>query len=631
MQKNPREILAQFWGYNDFKGSQSKVVSAVLEGRDVLALLPTGGGKSLCFQLPTLLVDGICIVISPLVALIHDQVENLKNKGIKALALTGGIPQDEVISLLDNCLYGNYKFLYLSPERLKQELVLKRIVTMNVNLIAIDEAHCISQWGHDFRPAYLECGTLRTLLPEIPFIALTATATEEVISDIKNNLQLINPLIAKDSFARDNIAFQIQNSEDKRYELKRLCSQTMNSAIVYVRTRRASVELSQFLSSHNFKADFFHGGLNKIEKKTKLNNWLNNKSQIMVATNAFGMGIDKADVSLVIHYQIPDCLENYFQEAGRAGRDGKPALAVLITNKGDEAYVSSQFLSVLPNTKFIKKVYNKLNNYFQISFGERVELAYQFSLYNFCDTYKLNTLKTYNVLRILDQYSVISLSESFSKQSEIKFICSKNILFEYMDRNSKATNIIQTVLRTYGGVFDFETKINTQLLAKKTNQSESMINEVLEQLKKDGLVEYKAQDNDLEINFLVPREDDSTINVFSKKVDELHQNKTNKLHKMLAYVQNNKVCRNKLLLAYFGEKRKEDCRKCDICLEKYSKINEEKINENIISLLKDGDKSSRQLIAMLDFNQKAVLSSIQYLLEEGLIMINYKNEYQLKR
>ncbi|MEO9891072.1 RecQ family ATP-dependent DNA helicase [Aurantibacter sp.] len=631
MQKNPLEILEQFWGYSEFRGSQKEVISAVLQGRDVLALLPTGGGKSLCFQLPTLMNKGLCIVVSPLVALIHDQVENLKNKGIKALALTGGIPQDELINLLDNCLYGNYKFLYLSPERLKQELVLKRIVTMNVNLIAIDEAHCISQWGHDFRPAYLECDKLRTLLPEVPLIALTATATEKVINDIKDNLQFVNPLVAKDSFARDNIAFRISRTEDKRYQLKQFCKQTENSVIVYVRTRRSSVELSQFLSSHDFKADFFHGGLNKVEKKTKLNNWLNNKSQIMVATNAFGMGIDKADVSLVVHYQIPDCLENYFQEAGRAGRDGKPALAVLITNKSDEAHVSSQFLSVLPNTRFIKKVYNKLNNYFQISYGEWVETAYQFSLYTFCNTYKLNTLKTYNVLRILDQYSVISLSESFSKQSEIKFICSKNILFEYMDRNSKATNIIQTLLRTYGGVFDFETKINTQLISKKTNQPEPIINKVLVQIEKDGLITYKAQDNNLDINFLVPREDDSTINLFSKKVEELNKTKTEKLNNMLAYVQNNTLCRNRMLLAYFGENKNEDCGKCDICMAKYKVTNTTGINNKILDLLKDGDKSSRKLIEILRVNNTSVLESLQYLLEENLILLNYKNEYQLRR
>ncbi len=629
MQKDPLDILKQFWGHDTFRGSQENIISAVLDEKDVLALLPTGGGKSLCFQLPTLLKNGMCIVVSPLIALIHNQVEGLKRKDIKAIALTGGITQEEVINLLDNCLYGNYKFLYLSPERLKQEMVLKKIAEMNVNLIAIDEAHCISQWGHDFRPAYLECDKLRAILPETPVIALTATATVQVSKDIIDSLKFIDPLIVKDSFARNNIAFQIIRAEDKRYRLKRLCAVTTKSVIVYARTRRLTVEVAQFLRANNFKADFFHGGLDRGQKKKKLDNWLENKVQIMVATNAFGMGIDKADVSLVIHYQIPDCLENYFQEAGRAGRDGEPANAILLTNKSDEALVSSQFLSVLPDTPFLKMVYNKLNNYFQISYGELVNKPFQFSLYAFCDTYKLNTLITYNALRILDQNSVISLSESFSKKSEAKFICSKDVLFEYLEKNIDTANIIQTLIRTYGGLFDFETKINTHLLSKKTNRPEVFIIKVLEQLQKDGLIEYKAQDNDLELNFLVPREDDITINAFIKNVEELHKTKSEKLDSMLAYVLNETACRNRMLLSYFGEEKKEDCGKCDICTAGEKVESSSEINQRIIVLLKESNKTSRTLIETLGLKSATVIESIQYLLEDGLIKINSKNEYEL--
>lgn len=630
MEKNPLEILKQYWGHENFRGSQEKIISAVLEERDVLALLPTGGGKSLCFQLPTMSQEGMCIVVSPLIALIHNQVEDLKQKGIKAIALTGGIPQDEVIDLLDNCLYGNYKFLYLSPERLKQELVLKKIPEMNVSLIAIDEAHCISQWGHDFRPAYLECDKLRAILPETPVIALTATATEQVSKDIIDSLKFIDPLIVKDSFARDNIAFQVIRTEDKRYHLRRLCATTDKSIIVYSRTRRLTVETAHYLSENGFKVDFFHGGLDKYQKKKKLDNWLENKTQVMVATNAFGMGIDKADVSLVVHYQIPDCLENYFQEAGRAGRDRLPAKAILLTNSSDEVQLSSQFLSVLPDSRFLKMVYNKLNNYFQVSYGELIEEPFQFSLYSFCDTYKLNTLITYNALRILDQNSVISLSESFSKKTEVKFICSKDVLFGYLEKNKGSADIVQTLLRTYGGLFDFETKINTHLIAKKTNRPEALINKVLRQLEKDGLIEYKAQDNDLELNFLVPREDDITINTFIRKVEELHKTKSEKLDSMLAYVKNENVCRNRILLSYFGEEKKEDCGKCDICTKDKNSEDPYETNRKIMLQLKEGNKSSRNLIEILELKNTSVIESLQHLLEEGIITINSKNEYELK-
>jgi len=631
VQKNPLEILKQYWGHDSFRGSQKNIISAVLNEQDVLALLPTGGGKSVCFQLPALINEGLCIVISPLVALIHNQVEELKNKEIKAIGLTGGISQDDLVDLLDNCLYGNYKFLYLSPERLKNEIVLKKISEMNVNLIAIDEAHCISQWGHDFRPAYLECSKLRAILPETNVIALTATATEQVSKDIVDNLKFIEPYVAKDSFLRDNISFQILRTEDKKYQLKQLCGGTDKSVIIYVRTRRLTVEITDFLKSHGFKADFFHGGLDKVHKKKKLQHWLENNVQIMVATNAFGMGIDKPDVALVSHYQIPDCLENYFQEAGRVGRNGHDAKAVLFTNKTDEELVRSQFLSVLPDTPFLRMVYNKLNNYFQISYGELVTQPFQFSLYTFCETYKLNTLITYNALRILDQNSVISLSESFSKMSEVKFISSKGALFDYLEKNKDSSNVIQTLLRTYGGLFDFETKINPHLIAKKTDRSESTVNTILSQLHKDGLIEYNSHDNDLELHFLVPREDDITINTFIKKVEELHKTKVEKLDSMLDYVQNESACRNRIILSYFGEKRKENCGKCDICAAGLKEENLEDINQKVLSLLETGNKTSRRLIEQLEFRSSVVIESIQYLLEEDLIRINSKNEYELKK
>ena len=631
MQKDPKILLENFWGFKSFKGSQEGIIKAVLEERDVLALLPTGGGKSLCFQIPALAKDGICIVISPLVALIQNQVEVLKEKGIKAIALTGGISYEEVNNLLDNCLYGQYKFLYLSPERLQQELVRDRIQQMNVNLIAIDEAHCISQWGHDFRPAYLGCSKLRELIPASPIIALTATATEVVAKDIVENLTLINPMIVKDSFSRTNIAFSVSWEEDKRYQLKQLCLQLDHSAIVYVRTRRATQDLANYLQRNKCSASYFHGGLSKKEKKERLDLWLNNKVRTMVATNAFGMGIDKPDVALVVHYQIPDCIENYFQEAGRAGRNGEPARAVLLTNTMDIKQVKNQFLSVLPDIPFLKLVYNKLNNYFQIPYGEGYNESYPLNFNAFCETYSLHPILAYNALRVLDQNSVLALSEAFSKKTTLRFSTDKEVLFSYLEKNRNLAAIVQTLLRTYGGVFEFDTKINTLLVAKKAGVGEEDVLTVLRRLQSEDIIEYHEQDSDLEITFLVPREDDSTIHVFAPKVRALNNTKIKNIEAILGYINNKKVCRNKQLLHYFGEHVEKDCGKCDVCMAK-APVNENLtsfISEEIIRLLNSHSKTSRELIKSMPYDKNIILKTLRVMLETEKIRINTRNEYEL--
>ena len=631
MSNDPITILRQYWGFSSFRGSQENIIEAVLKKQDVLALLPTGGGKSVCFQVPAMAQDGICIVVSPLIALIHDQVNSLKSKGIKAIALTGGISFTELNNLLDNCLYGNYKFLYLSPERLQQELVLERIRQMDVNLITIDEAHCISQWGHDFRPAYLDCAKLRNYLPETPIIALTATATDKVASDIVDNLEFSEPLIVKDSFSRDNISFNVIQVEDKKYKLKELCQKTQQSIIVYVRTRRITQELARYLNSNKCSADFFHGGITQKEKQAKLEAWLNNKVQVIVATNAFGMGVDKPDVSLVVHYQIPDCIENYFQEAGRAGRNGQRAQAVLLTNKMDEELLKNQFLSSLPDIPFLRKLYNKLNNYFQIAYGEGAGQKFQLNFNAFVSTYGLSSFLSYNALRILDQHSVIALSESFSKLTTVKFVCNKEQIFDYLESYKNTNTIVQTLLRTYGGIFDFETKINTVLIAKKSNTTEARVLQVLEQLAKDEIISFESQHNDLELTFLVPREDDLTINVFAKQVGELNRTKVEKIEGILNYINTTDVCRSKQLLKYFGEFKTENCGICDICLRKnQGTFNSEAIQLQIINALRTKPLSSRALIAHLDYKEEHILKTLRILLENELIRINSKNEYECR-
>jgi ATP-dependent DNA helicase RecQ len=628
--KTPKEILFNYWGFDSFRGSQEEIINAISNGQDVLGLLPTGGGKSICFQVPALAKEGICIVISPLIALIENQVDNLHKLGIKAIGLKGGLKFSEIDKLLDNCIYGSYKFLYLSPERLQQELVQERIKAMNVSMFVIDEAHCISQWGHDFRPAYLSCSILRELHPTPPMVALTATATKRVSDDIVSSLELNYPLIVKDSFFRKNIGFEVLLTEDKNNHLKQYCHEINNSAIVYVRSRRKAEELANYLIKNGLKATFYHGGIDQKSKTERLNTWLEDKVTIMVATNAFGMGIDKPDVALVVHYQIPDSLENYFQEAGRAGRNGELAKAIILTNTTDKLLVKKQFIEILPDVSYVKLLYRKLNNYFQIGYGEFTEATFHLNFNEFCSVYKLNTFLTYNALQLLDRNSVISLSESFFKKITVRFTTDKSTLYRYMDQNPKLEDFIKVVLRTYGGLFEFDTQVNTYLLAKKTSLPEAVIYSNFEQLSKDDIIDYTSQSSDLEVLFLVPRDDDRTINLFAKNIKDQNQLKVEKVTKILNYIENDTECRSVQLLAYFGETQKNKCGICDVCIsENLGNTDVVHAKIKIIQLLKDQKATSRELQIRLQLNQEIVITALQELLEDKFITLNSTNQYEL--
>ncbi len=594
--------------------------------------MPTGGGKSLCFQVPGLIKPGICIVISPLVALMEDQVKALQAKNIKAMALPGGIPFKEVDTMLDNCIYGNYKFLYLSPERLQQELVQERIRQMQVNLIAVDEAHCISQWGHDFRPAYRNIALLREIKPEVNVVGLTATATLPVVKDIAAQLELKDVRILQKSFRRDNLAYIVREAEDKNYYLEQLLREHEESAIIYVRTRKGTIELEQYLSKKDILATSFHGGLSKAEKSKRLQQWLKEEKRVMVATSAFGMGIDKANVRTVVHMNLPESLESYFQEAGRAGRDGKSSKAVVLTNKSDIPLLKNQFLATLPGVDVVRLVYKKLNSYFRIAYGEGEGESFYFNFYQFCQKYELNTLLAFNAMQMLDRASVLTLSEQFQKKTRVQFLTSGKQITYYLEANPQFDAVVKAILRTYGGAFDSMVEINLQIISGKAGTNQPEVVKLLQQLHKEGIAEFEHDQHDTRITFLVPREDDITINPLVPYIKLQEKSKKEKIEQVLAYVENDRVCKSEQLLRYFGEKDTEPCGICSVCQPLTTKLDREgmkKIYFGIVGLLEEREHSSREMTEKLPFPEAHIIKVIQILVEKGALATTPANKYKL--
>lgn len=629
---NVRDILTKYWGYTFFKPMQEEIITSVMDGKDTVALLPTGGGKSLCFQIPAMAMDGICIVVSPLVALMGDQVNALKERGIKALKLTGGISFDELNTLLDNTLYGNYKFLYLSPERLQQEIVQNYIKQMNVNLIAVDEAHCISQWGNDFRPAYKNITLLREIHPLIPIIALTATATPEVLEDTISELKMELPAVFRNSFVRENLSYQVFKEEDKLYKTEQFLKKNNGSAIVYVRNRKGTIEISEQLNSLGISATFYHGGISVKEKAQKLQAWRNGVVSTMVATNAFGMGIDHANVRFVIHLQIPESLESYFQEAGRAGRDGQYAAAVLLYNEYDKIYVKQQFVESLPTTSDLKTIYRTLSNYFQIPYGEGEFTKHNFGFSEFCKTYNLNTLLAYNALNSLDRLGIIQLSQEFGRKSIVQFLISSEKVLQYFEKDITTSVIGKTILRIYGGIFEMPTAINLDLIVNKTGQPIETVISILKKMERDQVVEMTLQITDATLTFLVPREDDKTINVISREVEALNRKKKAQVNSVLNYITNTKTCRSVQLVSYFGETTASNCGICSVCkmqTSKFSKTDMQELAGQILALLEESELTSREISERLTFAETDILKVLRLLMDAEKINANPKNQYYL--
>ena len=626
---SPKELLKKYWGFSEFRPQQEEIISSVLKQKDVIALLPTGGGKSICFQIPALAEAGICLVISPLIALMQDQIESLSKKGIKATSIPSGTSQDEMITLFDNIKFGGYKFLYISPERLQSFFIQQKIKALPIHLIAIDEAHCISEWGHDFRPSYRNIKTLRTLKPEVPFIALTATANEKVIEDISSNLDLNEPEVFKKSFFRENLAYQIFTVEDKLQRILQIFTKTKAPAIVYVNSRNKTVQIAAFLNANNFKSSFYHAGLSTLEKKNSFENWMTEKTPIIVATNAFGMGIDKANVGIVIHLDLPSSIENYVQETGRAGRNNKKSFAVLLFNKSDIVIFKERLEKTALSIKEIKEIHQKLYQYFRISLGELIEESFPFNLLEFCRKYNFSSLKVGAALKILSNNGIIEISSHYNKKATLQFIVSSKTVLNYLGENAVIKKFTNSILRTYPGLFEQEVKIDEFFIAKKTGITTQHVLANLERLQNDNIIEYKGVKNDAELVFLLPREDNYTINRFAKEMKRFISQKKKKSDDFIQFLNTDTVCRSRQVLNYFDEIKTEKCGICDVCISKNNQPNTN-LSSEILELLKQQQHlSSSEISASLVANEKDILIHLRQLLIDDKIQINHQNKYQL--
>ena len=604
-------IVKEYWGYDTFRPLQAEIITAVLEGKDVLALLPTGGGKSICFQVPALAKDGICLVISPLIALIKDQVENLKNKGINTLAIYSGMPFLEIKKTLQNAAYGNYKFLYVSPERLETALFLDYLPALNINLIAVDEAHCISQWGYDFRPAYLNIAKIREQIPTVPVLALTASATKNVQEDICEKLLFTNAAQSfQQSFARPNLSYSVFNVTSKQTKLLTILKNVSGSGIVYCKSRKHTKEIADLLKLHALNADFYHAGLSNDERNTKQENWIKNKTRIICCTNAFGMGIDKPDVRVVVHYDVPDCLENYYQEAGRCGRDGKRAYAVLLYNDKEITTLLEQPTIKFPDEDTVKNVYIHLMNHLQVPSGIGEGQSFDFDLSTFSASFKIDILTAIYCIKILEQENVLSCPETFFKPSTLVFATDKNSLEDFEKTNPVFEPLIKGLLRSYEGIFDFPSTIYETQLAKFIKMDVSTVKKQLVHLHQNRLIVYTPQKDKPQIYLVQNRmyNDSFKLNLVDYFIRKT--NYENRVAAILNYIENTIDCRSKLIGRYFNDTLITNCQICDNCIntnaDELSPEDVEKITRELLSLAKTTSvtiKNIRMLLPIYKKNQ----------------------------
>ena len=611
---NYKQILKKYWGYDDFRGIQHDIIESIGSGHDTLGLMPTGGGKSITFQVPAIAMEGVCIVVTPLIALMKDQVQHLHQFGIRAEAIYSGMQHDDILRILENCVLGGVKLLYVSPERLSSQLFQTKLRHMRVSFITVDEAHCISQWGYDFRPSYLEIAKIRDIHPTVPVLALTATATPDVVDDIQERLHFQQKCVFRMSFERKNLTYIVSKTADKLNELIRLFNLHEGSAIVYVRSRRHAREIAEHLSDAGFSATFYHAGLDHAQKDERQRDWQHDRVRIMVATNAFGMGIDKPDVRLVVHYESPDSLEAYFQEAGRAGRDGKPARAILLYNNSDHAKLEKRIVDTFPEKDYIRQVYEHLAYYYQIATGDGYGVAREFNIEEFCMRFHHFPIRVHSALQLLQRAGYLEYDEETDNQARVRFLVSREELYRLEQVSPDEERVIISLLRNYGGLFADYRYIDESIVAQQAGLTPPQTYDVLKALSQRHLLHFIPRRNVPYIRYVQRREDAEHIQLHRDIYEERLKQYSKRIHAMLHYAQSDDQCRSRQLLAYFGENTAKDCGQCDVCQSKPQ--HEEDIRQKILTLLADHKPHHITELARLPYSSKDIDVALTSLIQE---------------
>ena len=634
-----QSILRKYWGYDDFRGIQREIIESIGSGHDTLGLMPTGGGKSITFQVPALSKEGTCVVITPLIALMKDQVENLRRRGIRAAAIYSGLTREEIIITLENCIFGAVKILYVSPERLSSDLFQAKLRHMNVSFITVDEAHCISQWGYDFRPSYLEIAKIRKLIPNAPVLALTATATPAVVQDIQAKLSppdisltpnpspLTSFNVFRMSFERKNLAYVVRHATDKREQLIHILKNVKGSAIVYTRSRRRTKEFAELLNEAGISATFYHAGLDTVTKDERQLAWQNDKTRVMVATNAFGMGIDKPDVRVVIHIDCPDSVEAYFQEAGRAGRDGLKAYAVLLYNDADHRKLEKRIADTFPEKDFIREVYEHLAFFYQIGVGSGYNHTFEFNIDKFCHAFHHFPIQVDSALKILNRAGYIEYTEEQDNQARVMFTVSRNELYRLENNTDNEERVITTLLRNYGGLFTDYNYIDESFIAQQCGLQAQQVYMILKSLSQRHILHFIPQKKTPYIRYTQRREDKEHVQLMPVIYEERKTQYADRIHAMIGYATNDNVCRSRQLLRYFGEKNDHDCRQCDVCLSHRSEgmVSEPRFNEameKILALLDDGKPHPMTDLRDIQLPSDELKAALDYLFQEEYLRLD---------